>query len=140
MPADLAQDDWNRFLDGYGWLFVLVLCATVFVTLLGYRFSARRLRIQTVADVFRPYSPLLWLFTALAGGVVAAAVCAVQYGKVLPGAPGLASTSAEMFLLLCGAAALISYVLIAFVPPPLLTPYKYRYRPAPFLHRKSISR
>lgn len=137
-PGDIAQEDWSRFLDSYADFFIFIVLLTIGVILFFYRFWALRLKIRNEADVFRAYAPMRAMWIVLIGAALAAIVAVMQYHSLLLTWAGMPGFAGLMFVLVAVICFLLSYVSIAFVPA--LTPPKFRYRPAPFLHKKTSTR
>lgn len=140
-PDTLTIDyqTWERFQINLSLIVVGSILATVAVILLCYAVSARKLKILAPEDIFSRYRPLRWLFLAIAGGVAAATMCAVQLSAIVDRVPTIATVSIEVFFLTSILGAIGAYALIVLVRP--LTPARFRYRPAWFLHsRKAATR
>ena len=123
---------WERFQINLSLIVVGAVAATVMAILVCYAIHARRLKILAPGDIFRRYTPLRWLFLAIAGGIMAAILCAVQLSAIVSGLSTLAAISIEAFFLTSMVAALAAYALLVIVGP--LTPARFRYRPAWYLH------
>jgi len=137
-PGQIADEDWQRFLDSYSSVFVLVLLLTIGLVIWAYRFSARRRKIHSESDVFRSYTPMRAIWLVFFGAAIAAMAAVVQYHVMLQTWDGLISFAMLMFLLTALVCSLISYLSIIFIGP--LTPSRFRYRPAPHLHDKRPTR
>jgi hypothetical protein len=135
-PNVLIPDDvWDGFLNNVAPLFYAIVLATILLTLAIYHFSAKRRRVSSVNDVFATFTPMFWILLAIPGGILACVLCIVNYPVEF--ALGGRSFCLEMLFLGCLLIALVSYLLIVFVPA--LTPAKFRYRPAAYLHRRKTA-
>lgn len=137
-PESVAQEDWSNFLDNYSIFFLIMLLLSVVGIVLGYRKSAKGLKVFRPEDVFCSYTPMRWLLLAVAGGIVAALVAAFQFNSALRTVDGIAGFASWTFALTAAISALVAYLLIVFVGG--LTPAKFSYRPAPYRYKKGPAR
>jgi hypothetical protein len=132
----IADDAWMGFLDGMAAMAAIVVLATVGVTILSYMIATRRRKVYVPDDLFAPFTPMYSLLWAIAGALAAAVLCFSQYLPALESSEGRLGIAAQIALVTGVLCALISYLLIAFAP---VTPRKYAYRPAAFLHKRRAS-
>jgi hypothetical protein len=132
-PELIPDDMWATFLDGMAAMAAFVVLATVGVTILSYVIAARRRKVHVPDDLFAPFTPMYSLLWAIAGALAAGVLCFTQYLPALDSSEGRFGVTAQIALVTGALCALISYLLIAFAP---ITPKKYAYRPASFLHKR----
>ena len=123
---------WRQFQQNLSGIVELTVILAVVAILIGYAVSARTLRIQTPGDVFKSYTPMYWLLLSFAAGLVAGIVCYNQLSFLIRFGDKI-SISLEVFFITAAASALLAYLLILLAPG--LTPKRFKYRPAAFLHR-----
>jgi hypothetical protein len=131
----VAQVDWERYVDSMSWMCFLLVLLALAVMLLGYEASARRRKIQRPADLFAPYTPLLWLLVAAPAGIAAGVIAAVSYEAHL-GEQATGALPVGMQFAILTLAAALSFGYAAMLAPGI-TPAKFRYRPwKPFLQKR----
>lgn len=130
----ISDTSWMAFLNTMSIVLLLAVSVTVIFTLICYRLVARRRKIFSLEDVFAPFTPMYSVFWSVAAGVMVALAVSSQYAATLDTTQGEFGILLRLATVSVIAAAAISYLLIIAVPP--LTPDKFRYRPAPYLHRR----
>jgi len=137
-PESVDVEAWNRFLDSYAPVFVILVALTIALTVTQYRHQALKLRIHSVEDVFRPYTPMNALWLGLVGAVLSAVVAGVMYWNMLQTMDSMLGFTLTMLLLTVFICEIISYPVVVKVTK--LTPPQYCYRPGQVLQKKGPAR
>lgn len=123
---EIPYERWAQFSDRVGaWALCLFLVGAAAVVLL-YAVHARRLRVRRPADLFRPFSPLRWLWLALVPGAASGLLLAGEYVSQFPGAASPLGGALRVGLAVTAATLLCAYGAACL---PGVTPAKFRYRP-----------
>src|ERR1700682_3826880 len=130
----IADTSWAGFMDGMAAMTLITVGVTAVLTVLLYAWSARRRKVYSTNDLFAPYTPMWWITLALPAGIAAGSWCLWQYAEALGTSEGRIGVALQIAIVAAVITGLLSYVLIVFVPG--ITPAKFRYRPAPYLHRR----
>lgn len=130
----ISDISWTTFLNTMSIVLLLAVLVTVILTLICYRLMASRRKIYSLEDVFARFTPMYSLFCSPAAGIMVALAVSSQYAATLDTTQGEFGVLLRLALVSVIAAAAIAYLLIIAVPQ--LTPDKFRYRPAPYLHRR----
>lgn len=132
--SDIDYVTWNEFRDMMaGWVMVCLLLTTAAIVGLYWN-SARRKKIHTPADLFKPYTPMRWLWLAFVPVVLVFIVYAVEYRKLFSGAQVSYMSGAVAVGLWAGFLTLLLAYLLMLIPQ--ITPAKFRYRPLWLFYRK----
>ena len=132
--SGIPDTSWDGFLDSMAAVAVWAVIVTVVLTVIFYTAAARRRKIYFPGDLFATYSPMYWIFLALPSAILSGAVCFWQYEGALNSTQGRLGVVLQIVFLIGIASALLSYLLIVVVPG--FTPAKFRYRAAPYLHKR----
>lgn len=133
-PGPIDYVTWNGFRDMVaGWVVGLLLLTTAAIVGL-YMWSVRRKKIHTPDDLFKPYTPMRWLWLALVPVVVVFIVYAVEYRKLFSGARVSYMSGAVAVGLWAGFLTFLLAYLLMLIPQ--ITPDKFRYRPLWLFYRK----
>lgn len=134
-PGPIDYVTWNGFRDMVaGWVVGLLLLTTAAIVGL-YMWSVRRKKIHTPDDLFKPYTPMRWLWLAFFPVVVVFIVYVVEYRKLFSGARVSYMSGAVAVGLWAGFLTFLLAYLLMLIPQ--ITPAKFRYRPLwLFYHKK----
>ena len=129
---------WSGFCNALaGWLLGLSL-VTIAVIIALYVRSARRKKICRPRDSFAPFTPMYWLWLALAPAVLIFIIYAIGYRSRFSHAGILDMGGAVGPAIVAGALSfLLAYLLMCI---PGITPAKYRYRPRWLFYRNRGAR
>lgn len=131
---EMEVEAWGPFRASMaGWLVLMVLLVVGMIGVLYY-VSSRRLKIHIPADVFRPYTPLKWLWLTLVSGVVLFLVYRHNYLVSFPDAP--ASFMGRAVGLALWGMFLTFLLSVLVMASPRMTPAKFRYRPFAIVYRR----
>lgn len=124
---------WRSFLDTVaGWMVASVFVGVVMIGG-AYAWHARARKIRRPSDVFASYTPLRWLFAAVAPAVLVAVVYWLEFRQRFPDARAPEVGDAVGAGLVSGLVTLVlGYVAMC---TSVLTPRKYRYRPLAVIFR-----
>lgn len=134
LDENIDYDQWSGFCEEMAGVVVGVWLVMTALIIGGYWWTARQEKILVPSDVFRPYTPMRWLWWAVAAGVMVSLFYAYQYQtrftdttvSFMADAPWVGLwTTLWTFLL--------AYLLMWL---PGITPAKYRYRPRWLRYRK----
>jgi len=131
---EIADTSWESFLNTMGIVVALAILVIVIATLVCYQLLARQRKIHSLGDVFAPFTPLYSLFLSVAAGLIVALAASSQYASALDTTQGEMGVLLKLAIASVLFSAALAYLLIVVVP--WLTPDKFRYRPAPYLHRR----
>jgi len=137
-PNDIDIETWNRFLNNYAPVLLILIAMFIVLTVYLYNRMASNLRIHSVNDVFRSYTPMRALWCGLAGATISGVVAAVMYWDMVETAVGNIGFSLTMFLLTLLFCESISFSIVAYVRG--LTPPQFCYRPSRLLQKKGPAR
>jgi hypothetical protein len=136
--SGIPDSSWAGFLDLMAAMTALVILVTVVITILCYASAARRRKVYFLDDLFASYTPMRWILLAIPAALVAGGLCFWQYEGALDSTEGRWGVALQIALLNGVLSAMIAYLFIVLVPR--FTPAKFRYRPAPYLHKKRVAR
>jgi hypothetical protein len=121
-----AYESWLRFRSELAGVVLASVTLGVVAIVALYHRSAHALRISRPADPFRPFTPLRWLWLALAPALAAATYQFFLYQKILgPHVPF--DELWWTFLVVAGATWFVSELVVSRFPR--ITPAKFRYHP-----------
>ena len=127
-------ENWIRFLDFTGGVFVMILLVGALITWVGYSWYARRHKVHTWSDLFRPYTPINWLLLSAIQGLAMGVLCFYFYAAQLGSeVTGSFEAALETGLLTIIATAIVDYLTMLL---PGATPLKFKYRPLWIFMRK----
>lgn len=133
-PNDIDIQTWNGFLNNFAPVLLILIALSIVLAVYFYKRMASHLRIHTVNDVFRPYSPMKALWWGVAGSLACGIAAAIMYWEIVATASGIVGFSLTMLLLALLLCESISYAIVAFAPS--LTPPQFCYRPSRLLQKK----
>jgi hypothetical protein len=127
----VTQTDWDNYLNYMAWTTILIMLIGVGSIVGMYAHSARRRKIHTPDDLFRPYRCMWWLLLSVPAGLGAAVLALVKF-SVFCGedAAGVAPAAISIGLETAFLCFVIGYLLIL---TPGVTPPVFKYRPRGWL-------
>ncbi|HLK63014.1 MAG TPA: hypothetical protein VKU19_06220 [Bryobacteraceae bacterium] len=134
--SGVPDSSWVGFLDLMAAMTALVTLVTVVITILCYSSAAGRRKVYVLDDLFASYTPMRWILLAIPAALLAGGLCFWRYEGALDSTEGRGGVALQIILLNGMVSAMIAYLLIILVHR--FTPAKFRYRPAPYLHKRRV--
>jgi hypothetical protein len=133
--------DWDRYISDMAWVTLAIILIAAGITVGLYSYSARRRRIHTPSDLFRPYHCMWWVLLSLPAGIAAAVEAGLTFPPSTPEAirNSIAQTPGWQEALGTSIGIGVETALLCFVFAALLilipgiTPPAFKYRPQEWL-------
>jgi hypothetical protein len=131
LPQDVEFDTWNKFLAEVFGVFVGAVFPLSLIAVVLYSKAARAIKIRYPSDLFKPYTPMLWLLLSWIAGLITGTYFSYRYHDLFPDNPASGGSAVEMGLYAIFWASWLCFLAVRFIPE--VTPDKFKYRPiSPF--------